>query len=269
MREYYDGLQTILAGKPERIYTEYRDSNKNLVDPTSPKVEIYDFDGNLFVSSSTPIKESTGLYYYIVTISTATPVKEGMYSAYWWGTIGSGLVSMDVPQYFWVQSVPWKPSQSSEFAQSVRRFIGDTNPNNYRILNQDLYYFISDAVKEVESLFPMGYSVTVSATGITFNKTLTNTPEFLFRIKTAELIIANILNDVLFSSGNLTLGDIKINMTDIIKARKEYLKDLQDRFNTLIRQLKMQYNYQSAGIIDTYLADNSDVYNLTYYYGES
>ena len=148
-------LKTILFGKAERLYTEYKDSNGTLTDPTSPSVYIYDPEGIIY-DSGTPTKSNTGIYYYEVSLSTASTQKEGIYQAYWQGTINGELVTMDVPQYFYGMRVPWQVTQPDNIIQSIRRMIGDTNPNNYRISNIDLYYFLSDAVDNVQAEYNMG-----------------------------------------------------------------------------------------------------------------
>jgi len=264
--EYYDGVQTLLKGRLERIYSEYRDNANALFDPTSPKVEIYKPDGTV-LTSAVPTRESTGVYYYVVSISTAASSQEGMYAAYWQGYISGSLITMDLPQYFWVQAEPQESVQKSgeEFVQAVRRFIGDTNPANYRIATYDIRYFIKDAIAQVQSIYPMGYSVTVTPSSITFSSTPTQIAETLFKIKTAELIIRHILGDVLFSGGNISLGDVKINMNEIIRSRRDYIKDLEASFKDLIRELSIDSStYYGGYLVNNYLLENEIKYNLNY-----
>ena len=59
----YDGLKQQILGKPERHYCEYRDANKQLVDPVGPKVFVYNPNG-ILVASASGTQESTGVYYY-------------------------------------------------------------------------------------------------------------------------------------------------------------------------------------------------------------
>lgn len=259
---YYDGLQVILRNRSERIYTEFRDNNRLLVNPVTPRVVIYNPNGIEFASGA-PTQESTGIYYFVVTATAST--LEGIFSAYWRGSIGGAAISMDVPQYFWVQQEPVGLDQPSELIQSIRRFIGDTNPNNYRIATQDIHYFLKDAVNEVQSTFSMGYTISVTPAAVTFNKAVTRTPETLFRIKTAELIMASVLTDALFSGVNLSLGDVKVSMGETIRLRQEYIKQLRDQFAILIKNIKMAGNATYGGIlINNYLMENSQKYNLNY-----
>lgn len=257
---YYDGLQVILLDKEEPVYRQYRDANDQLTDPTTPVVRIYNPSGSM-VASATPVKESVGVYYYNVSLDSSYP--EGQYQAYWEGTISGHFVTMDVPQYLWVQKIPWKMGTADEMVQSVRRMIGDTNPNNYRISTQDMYYYLADAVNDTQLEYPMGYSVTVAPTGLTFTHATRSTPtalaQSLFKIKCAEIILTGILFDVLFDGANINLGDIRINMRDTIAARKSLRKELKEEFSDLIRKIKMS-QHNVGYIIDNY------VYNR---YGET
>jgi hypothetical protein len=264
--DYYDGVQVIIKGHAERIYTQFKNSSGVLTDPSTPKVQIYNPDGTVFVASTAPTKETTGVYYYTVNTSTASSQQEGLFSAYWWGTIGGSMLTMDIPQYVWIQRPPQTATLKAgeEFVQAVRRFIGDTNPSNYRIADHDLRYFIKDAIAEVQSQYNMGYSVTVTPAAIEFSSTPTQIAESLFKIKTAELVVRHILGDVLFSGGALTLGDIKINMKDVIAQRKEYVRDLEMSFNKLIDTLKRNSVDSGGYLINTYLDASCGKYNLSY-----
>lgn len=242
-------MQKILFGKDERIYREFRDNNYELTDPTWTSVSIYDPNGTFF-DSGTPTKESTGVYYYPISLSTASTTSEGTYQAYWEANIGGVLVTMDTPQYFDGYRVPWQVTKPDEIINSVRRMIGDTDPENYRISTRDLYYFISDAVDEVQSEYNFGYDLTISNTSLTWNKTLYNAPFTLFKLKTLILVLESTLNDFLFTAGNVEVGDIKINITNIIKIRMENLKRLKEEYKNLMYNVKI--NGATGYIIDTY-----------------
>lgn len=60
---------------------EYRAINEQLIDPISPSYEIKDQDGNT-ITSGTPIKSSTGVYYFYAKISN-----EGKYIVEFGGRI--------------------------------------------------------------------------------------------------------------------------------------------------------------------------------------
>lgn len=242
-------LNRILFGKTERIYKEYRDSNYDTVDPTYPLVSIYDPDG-VFVSSGEATQESVGVYYYSVVLTTASATKEGIYQAYWEGTIGGSLITMDVPQYFYGMKVPWQTMQQEDVIGSIRRMIGDTNPDNYRISTIDMYYFLSDAVEEVQADFPMGYTLTITSTSITWNQTLWDYAFTLFKIKTLILVLESTLNDNLFDGGNVKLGDIDINVGPILKIRMQNIERLRKDYQELLYSVKM--NTSVGHIIDTY-----------------
>jgi len=133
---------------------------------------------------------------------------------------------------------------------SLRRAIGDTNSSNYRISTEDLYYFLQDAVNDVQTDLDMGYTLTISATGITWNTTLTIIPTTLFKMKTVIYVLESLFYDDLYSSGNVQVGDIKVDVTSILKLRRENLKDLKEAYARLIKEIKMYTSHGYA--IDTY-----------------
>ena len=248
MADIYNNLQVVLMGKQELIYREFHDTNGNKVDPIDPLVRIYDPEGAR-VSSAAVTKETTGVYFYNVDLDSSNP--EGMYQAYWEGTIGGYLVTMDVPQYFWLQKVPHQLNDTNAVINSVRRMIGDMNPNNYKISPQDMFYYLSDAVDEVQMTYNMGYTVAVTPISLTFNKTLTRLAASLFKIKCAEIILTSTLFDVLFDGANLHLGDIRINMRDTIAGRRDLRKELKTDFDNMIKKLKISSG--TGYVVDTYL----------------
>lgn len=244
--------KTQIIGKSERHYARYRNDDKQLVDPTTPKYYVYN-PNSVQISSGVPTKESTGVYYFDITLSSGDAnVNEGWYKIWWEGTIESALVTMDDPHYFFLKRYDWQMGIADEIIQSVRRMIGDTDPDNYRINTQDMYYYLADSVNDVQTYYPMGYSVTVSPQSLTFNKTVTALAKSLFKLKSAEIIITSVLFDVLFDAANINLGDIKINMRDTIVGRRELKKELKDDFEKLVRNVKM--NTSAGGLlVDNYI----------------
>jgi len=247
-----DGLQVILLDKAETIYREFRDADNQKTDPVSPIVRVYDPSGVRVVSAA-PTKETTGVYYY--TMSLASSYAEGIYQAYWEGTINGQFVTMDVPQYLAVQKVPWQMGLSSELVNSVRRMIGDTNPNNYRISTQDIYFYIADAVDAVQMEYNMGYTATVTPTSLSIVKSDGTAPtalaKSLFKIKCAEIILTGVLFDVLFDGANINVADIRINMRDTISGRKSLRDSLRSEFSAMLKQIKMNA-YSGGSIVDNY-----------------
>lgn len=102
-------IQVLLPGHAEAIYTEFKDVNGNRVDPTTgtlPTITVYDVNGNFVADKvngtlnhyTVSTKESTGLWYYIITLpDDALP---GYYSAWWEATLDQGVVTQDIPQVF-------------------------------------------------------------------------------------------------------------------------------------------------------------------------
>ncbi len=257
-------IQKILLGKAERIYQEYYNSNGDLVDPTTPKVYLYDPNG-LYVCSGTPTKESTGVYYLSVTLSTASTTVEGSYQAYWEGTIGGNFITQDTPQYLYAYRHPWSISKPSAVINSVRRMTGDTNPENYRISTEDMYYFFSDAIDEVQTEYNWGYTVAITNTAMSFNQTLYSVPFTLFKLRTAILVLESTLMDSLYDGGSVQVGDIKVDVTGIIRLRQENLKRLREEYSRLMYEAKM--NGITGYVIDTYAIgriNNSQIEDVTY-----
>lgn len=245
-----ENVQKILFGKTEPIYREFRDQNYTLIDPTWASVSVYDPNG-AFVSSGSPTKESTGVYYYPVALSTSSSTKEGFYQAYWEANISGSLVTMDTPQYFNGMRIPWQITQPNEIVNSVRRMTGDTDPENYRISTRDMYWFLKDAVDEVQSEYDFGYVLTIESTSLSWNQTLYTGPFALFKLKTLMLVMESTMNDYLYYSGNVEVGDIRVNVTNMLKIRADNLKRLEEKYSKLMYEIKMNEN--TGYIIDTYV----------------
>ena len=254
MTDFYEDLQQILMGQQERLYREFRDSSTAhaLVDATRPKVTIYDPNGALEVASTSPINESTGVYYYNFTVTTAAAKVEGVYQAYWEGFINGAHVTMDTPQYILVKRFPWDTGETDDFINAIRREIGDTNPNNYRIPNRDLWYFTLDAINGVQAIYNMGYSASVSNTdGLALSAPLTVEAAALFKAKVVILVLKSVYFNGLFYAGNVSIGDIKVNVTGAMKERREALKDMEKDFDKILYDIKM--NNITGTEIDTYI----------------
>ena len=244
-----DDIQKVIFGKAERIYREFRDADNTLSDPTTPHITIYDPDGVEF-DSGTPTKESVGVYYYSVSLSTASTTKEGIYQAYWQGTVDGIFLTEDTPQYVYGISVPWQTMQQDDVINSVRRLTGDLNPEQYRISTVDMYYYLRDAVDEVQAEYNFGYTVTVTPTALTWNKDLYSTPFVLFKLKALLLVLESTMNDFMFEAGNVQVGDIKIDVTSTLRLRQENLKRVKADYKDLMYSVKM--NNVAGCIIDTY-----------------
>lgn len=242
MAQNKDNMQQILMGQTERLYREFRDGSTShaLVNPDRPRLTIYDPDSSEVVASTAPTQESVGVYYYTFSIATAAATKEGIYQAYWEGYINSAHVTMDIPQYFLVRRFPWETGEVDDFVNSIRRLIGDTNPENYRVSSMDIWYYIQDAIKDVQAENDFGYTTSVTNTaGLILNKPLTSDAAALFRFRTMILILNSVLFNGLFCAGNVDIGDIKINVTNTMRERREMLKWLDEEYQRLMYQIKM------------------------------
>lgn len=257
-----DDVKKILIGKEERIYREFRNSDNILTTPSDPFVIIYDPEGAV-LDSGIPTELETGVYYYEIT-ETILPLDsiEGIYQAYWQGIISGELITMDKPQYFNAYSTPWQTTKPDSIISSIRRLTGDINPDNYRIGTRDMYWFLADAVEEVQSEYDFGYTLTVNPTSVSWNKTLYGAPFVLFKMKTLILVLESVLHDSLYDGGSVQVGDIKVNIVPMIKARQDNLKRVREDYRTLLYEVKM--NGICGSIIDTYSRGN-----IGYIYGDN
>jgi len=246
----YDDLKQQIIGKPERHYCEFKDANNQLIDPTGPKAYVYNPRGVL-VSSATPTQESTGVYYFTLTLTTAATSLEGIYQVWWEGTIGGGFITMDEPHYFYVKTVPWQVETPDEIIQSVRRLIGDTNPSSYRVSNIDMYYFLQDAVDAVNAEYPWGNSLAITNNSATFASSPCVAQKALYKLKTLLLVKESTLSDSLFDGGMVSLGDIKVDIAGTLRVRSDDIKRLSEAYDKLMYEVKM--NHMTGNEINTYV----------------
>jgi len=95
-------MQILFPGQSERLYTEFKDSNYNLVDPSgSVTVDIQGFNGNYVLQDGVGVRQSLGIYYYDYDTSGAT---FGYYGAWWKGTIDGTAITQDLPNPFKIES---------------------------------------------------------------------------------------------------------------------------------------------------------------------
>jgi len=263
----YTDLKQQIINKPERHYVEYKDANGQLTDPVNPFVYFYNPEA-VEVASGIPTKESTGVYYYTLTLASSTStVIEGIYQAWWQGEINGAFQTMDEPHYFYVKFVPWQLDPSTALVQSVRRLIGDLNPSAYRISTQDMFYYLQDAVDDVNAQLLSGNYLTIEHNSATFAASLTTEEKALYRLKTLILVKEATLNDSLFDGAAISVGDIKIDVSGMIRARTDDLKRLQEGYNKLIYDIKM--NSLTGYEVDTYvtgiLQNSGNIIDQQYY----
>ena len=134
---------------------------------------------------------------------------------------------------------------------AIRRLTGDTDVTNYRIKTQEMMYFLQDAVYEVQAELDFGYDLTVSAGSAEWNKDMYSSPLVFFKLKALELVLENRMHDNLFDGGNVQVGDIKVDVTSILRVRESNLKRVRDNYDRLLKNFKMS---SSIGqLIDTYV----------------
>ena len=110
-------MQILFNNRQERIWSEFRDSNYNLTDPSSSvKVSIQGADGNYRIVDEEGIRESTGRYYYEFTPSDYGP---GYYGAWWTGDIEGVYTTQDVPNVFKIED-PAEAVNKAVYLEGVR-----------------------------------------------------------------------------------------------------------------------------------------------------
>ena len=65
------------------------------------------------------------------------------------------------------------------------------------------------------------------------------------------LILESITTSFMFQSGNIDIGDVKINITPMMKVRHDYLKRLEESYNNLLYEVKL--NGITGVSVDTYV----------------
>lgn len=154
----------------------------------------------------------------------------------------------------------------STIITSIRRMTGDLDADNYRISTRDMYYYLQDAVDEVQIDHNFGYELTLTTTTASWNQTLYSSPFVLFKLKALIFIMESSLHDNLWYSGNVQIGDIKIDINQTLKIRMENLKRLKEDYKRLMQTYQMN-DAASGVLIDTYvtgLINNDLTEYLTY-----
>lgn len=263
----YTTLKQQIIGKAERHYVEYLDANGQLVDPSNPHVSFINPEG-VEIASGLPTKESTGVFYYTLTLSSSTSTTiEGMYQAWWQGEINGALQTMDQPHFFYVKYITWQLDPPNALIQSVRRLIGDLNPETYRISTQDMFYYLQDAVTEINAEQYYGNSLTITHNSATFEKALTIEEIALYKLKTLILVKEAILTDSLFDGASIAVGDIRIDVSGILRARSDDLKRLQDKYEKLIYKIRVDglTGYEVDTYVTGVLHNNTEAIDQRYY----
>lgn len=240
-------LQIFHPGKAERIWREFRNSDDQLVDPTSPKLEIYAPDGSTVTATATPIKESIGIYYHTLYLATSAPV--GVYEIYWQGTINGALVGTDISQY--IELIPLGWNTARYMIQATRRITGDLNPANYKIPDSEMDYFLQDGVEDINAMIGTSYTLTITKTSVTFNADPTYLPRRLMIWQTALRILTYLNAETLDNMGSLTLGDISINLSSGTQLRKDTLDRLQNDIDKGVMEYKLQEQMGGVDSIDS------------------
>lgn len=258
-------MKVIITGQPERIYIEYRDADNVLTSPTRPRVTIYAPSGSEFLASAAPTEESTGVFWYLVSATTAYATERGTYQAWWEGYINSGPVYMDTPAYFEVEDIGTIASSTSggrHFVNAVRRAIGDNRENDYIVSPTDMNYYIQESFGNANSIFNLGYVVNISTAGndksgrIEFQSggvatSLPATERAWYLIHCTRDILESEVRINIYGTGIINAGDIKINLAQGLRAQTDYLDKLNDRIERLEMNLKL--NGGAGGfLINTY-----------------
>jgi hypothetical protein len=151
--------------------------------------------------------------------------------------------------------------------KSIRRLIGDTNSTirSQRLTDQELAYFFQDAVNDVVAEIPWDNEVTITSTSVVISNNVDLIALALYKLKTVLLIRESYFNDALFDGGSVHVGDIKVDVTGMLKIRRENLDRLQKEYERLLYDGKM--GRLTGHTVDTYvtgLIKNDTVSELSY-----
>jgi len=91
-------MKYLLGSGTYRLTFKFYDSGRNLVDVSSPVVNIYDPTNKLVVNAQSLTKESTGVYYY--DLNTSTLSMYGTYTAIAQGIYNGLTIFADSPEVF-------------------------------------------------------------------------------------------------------------------------------------------------------------------------
>ena len=82
-------------------------------------------------------------------------------------------------------------------------------------------------------------------------------------MKTLILVLESTMNDYLFDGANVQVGDIKVDISSILRLRNNNLKRLYEEYNKLLYAIKMGTNDGYA--IDTFVTGLiNNTYNSSY-----
>jgi hypothetical protein len=267
-------MKTVLTGQPERIYVEFRDIDHDLTDPSRPRVTIYAPSGTEFVPSAAATQESTGVYWYLLSVGTAYSNERGTYQAFWEGYINGAPIYMDEPMYIDVLDSPYVGSSTSEgrsFVREIRNAINDNRENEYMILPRDMNYYVQDGVRDANATYNMGYTVFISTAGndrvgrLEFQKdgvstALGQTERAWYSAHVVRKILEAQTYVNMFGPGIINAGDIKVNIASGLRAQTGLLDRLDDKIDDMGKELKLNggvggYAVNTFAIADLYVSE--------------
>ena len=109
-------MQVLFPGRTERLWSEFKDDNYNLVNPDGVvRVDIQYQDGSYVVTNGQAVNASLGLYYYEYTPSAAY----GYYGVWWTATIDGIVTTQDLPNPFVVEDTS-AAVYKSKFVEGIR-----------------------------------------------------------------------------------------------------------------------------------------------------
>lgn len=134
-------MQEVTPGSRLALDAVYRDADDELVDPTTPLVDILDPTNSVVANDTVPVRSSLGLYDYpaagyLVPVDAAL----GVWTARWTGTVDGDLLEA-LDQFEVVAAVVVDPDESDPITSAdpiiiaIRALIGSATPPT----DDDLY----------------------------------------------------------------------------------------------------------------------------------
>jgi len=238
-------LYKYVLGSSAPIYFTFKDPDTgDFTDPATPVLDIYDSNQLLIATSKSLSKESTGIWYYNFSFSTALSTAVGVYQA--WCTYEYGGLPYKDSRYLRVVEQPFESTREYNFLRSIRRLIGDIDENNYRYQDYELAGFIFDATKSLSAKYynitgnNLGYTATLDFDTITFNQDLDDKMFYMLCLMTLLLIKESEFNEQTSQVGYIKTGDMTIDVSKGSKDRFDYLKLTNEKIDKEIKMVSLQ-----------------------------
>ncbi len=138
-----------------------------------------------------------------------------------------------------------------DYIRSIRRLIGDTDIDRYIYSDQDLAFYFKDAVEFVNGKIYFNNVIAITTNSVAIARTPSDAELALYKLQTIIFLKESSMMDAIYDGGMVSVGDIKVDVTGILRLRRDDIKQLKEEMNNLIYDVKM--NISIGYEIDTYV----------------